>query len=477
MRKTHQLIGGGLAVFTMLGPVWGATLVVPTGHPTIQAAVTAAVGGDTVKISPGVYFENVTVPAGKDGLKIIGSGAASTIVDGLPLAPFGSGPGFFIESNNVTVSALTVRHAKGATLSGDGILCQADGCTLRDLRLLSNQDNRVDIEGNDALVANCFFSGNESEGLELDGDAAEIVKNRAQNQDDGGFDLEGDNLLVRENIARVIEDSEGFLITGDNNVIERTLASITDGDGFQISGNDAQVINNRAELGEDDGFDISGDNPQVVGNRAQYQSNDGIRVNCLTNCATLLVQGNTAIGSNNDDEGFDIFVASGTGSGWTVAKNSARDNVQHGFRINGSDGIIRENRALRNGNETEHGFDINGDNNQIVANTATENEADGFRINGTSNLISLNKASKNLLEGIHLNGGDLNTLDGNSVSMNHADGIRNDGTNTTVTNNKAGKNRTDCTSDFTNGATVAVDTGNQCADGSSVSVTQTPGVH
>src|SRR5687768_10488934 len=37
---------------------------------TIQAAVTAAGAGDTIKVCAGVYTEQVTIPAGKNGLML-----------------------------------------------------------------------------------------------------------------------------------------------------------------------------------------------------------------------------------------------------------------------------------------------------------------------------------------------------------------------------------------------------------------------
>ncbi|MGH8007528.1 MAG: right-handed parallel beta-helix repeat-containing protein [Candidatus Binatia bacterium] len=529
-------------------PASGAIITVPTDQPTIQAAVTAAVAGDTIKIESGVYFENVTVPAGKDGLQILGTNADTTIVDARPLAPTGTGPGFTISSNNVTIAKLTVRHAEfdpSFTIPGDGVRCVAAGCTLQDLHLISNGGNGADIDGNNAVVMDSFISGNASEGLLLvNGDNAQILKNVAQNQEKGGFILTGSNMRIEGNTANVIEDNEGFRVTGNNNMILKNSSSITDGEGFEVdgnsniisgnevltaeedginvigalntvtgnsvqgaanecyelTGNDPVIENNSAEsCGEDGfrisgnnpvveknkaafilgggGFDIEGSNPQVIGNRAEFMEDDGFQITCNTDCTGLLVQRNTAMGAADDDEGFDIFVAGGTGAGWIVEQNTAMDNVSDGFEITGSGGIIRRNKALRNGNETEHGFDLDGDNNEISFNQAFSNQGDGFEINGSNNTISKNKADKNLLDGIHLTFGDLNTVSANSAAKNQADGIRNDSTNTTLTNNKAGGNQTDCTSNFLVGATVAVDTGNKCADGSSFSLTQTDRIH
>src|SRR5947208_12634307 len=36
-----------------------ATINVPAGQPTIQAAINAASNGDTVLVAPGIYYENI----------------------------------------------------------------------------------------------------------------------------------------------------------------------------------------------------------------------------------------------------------------------------------------------------------------------------------------------------------------------------------------------------------------------------------
>ena len=68
------------ALFTQLanaGVSRSPVLVVPSGYPTIQAAVDAANPGDRIKVLPGSYVEQVSV--GKN-LTITGSGIGSTII-------------------------------------------------------------------------------------------------------------------------------------------------------------------------------------------------------------------------------------------------------------------------------------------------------------------------------------------------------------------------------------------------------------
>jgi len=57
------------------------TIYVPASQPTIQAAINAAVNGDTVLVAPGIYPENIDFN-GKAIMVTSSDGSASTIIDG-----------------------------------------------------------------------------------------------------------------------------------------------------------------------------------------------------------------------------------------------------------------------------------------------------------------------------------------------------------------------------------------------------------
>jgi hypothetical protein len=60
-------------------PTPARVLRVPQDYDCIQHAVDAATAGDTVLVGPGTWFETVRL---KDGIRLIGSGARETILDG-----------------------------------------------------------------------------------------------------------------------------------------------------------------------------------------------------------------------------------------------------------------------------------------------------------------------------------------------------------------------------------------------------------
>jgi len=101
-------------------PAGAATIRVPADQPTIQAGIDAAVDGDTVLVSAGVYEENI-VFRGR-AITVSGAGGAEqTIIDGTfsgPVATFNSA-----ERQNCVLTGFTLRNGGGAINHGGGIHC------------------------------------------------------------------------------------------------------------------------------------------------------------------------------------------------------------------------------------------------------------------------------------------------------------------------------------------------------------------
>lgn len=487
------------------GTAEAANIVVPDDFATIQAAVTAAAPGDTIRIRPGVYFENVVIPASKTGLTITQfkcEDRGRVIIDARPGGI--GGIGLDVEANNVTIRCLTIRHAT------DGIDADAHDLHLDRIRTLRAGSDSIDVVGDRFKIENSEFVGGGGQGVQVVGNDGRIVGNTSRNQDNSCYHLTVNNTLIENNVADLCEDSEGFRIQGNdnivrqnrieasddglnvnginnrivrnfllniadigidvdgnNNLIEWNEVSFTTNDCYDIDGNNNRVESNRAR-GCQGGYEVSGQNPVVLNNRVELAGDgDGFNIVCFTACSAGRVERNFASGTNNDDDGFDINVSGGL-TGFTVAHNTAEKNIENGFRLNMSGATIYHNTAFRNGAESsnESGFTISGNDNMITENVARENRDDGFGISGNNNTLYENRAERNLEDGIQIRGGTGNTLDRNIARNNHAEGIENDGTNTVLTSNTASGNRTDCAQDGSN----VTNTGNTCADASNFAV-------
>ena len=93
-----------------------ADITVPTDFPTIQAAINASSPGDTIKVLPGTYPEQLTI---SKNLTIISSGAKSTIIKAPALEELRLnviGLPYIVEVNNgveVTMKGLTISGPEG----------------------------------------------------------------------------------------------------------------------------------------------------------------------------------------------------------------------------------------------------------------------------------------------------------------------------------------------------------------------------
>jgi hypothetical protein len=488
MTRAALIVLTGL-ILAVPASVPAATLTVPTDHPTITAAVTAASAADVIVILAGTYPEVVTVGPGKNGLQILGASRTKVIIDAGGLG----GIGLRVQSGDVVVSGLTVRHA-----DDEGIRCETPPAGTKTCQLLSvgavnNKKDGVRVNGPDALVTDSFFTGNTDAGLKVtDGANARILDNDSNNNNGRGYDLAGDAMTVDSNKVNLAGDV-GLFVTGDGNVVSKNGIVLADGTGLQVTGDGNLVRANSVSQANGDCLDVNGDSVVVERNRAESCKSIGIKtvgangriegnavtgvdtgeaydLKCQNSCGAFQVLSNKATGAVNS-HGFLINVTAGPG-GWLVQRNQASRNGVHGFDITGVEGIIRANKADTNGTGLGHGFRIKGTQLTVLANHGRRNSGDGFNLvkNDTtdSNVVEKNKADGNQLDGIHVGSNVAGTqLTRNSALRNLGDGLRNDGIGTVAVKNKATDNRVDCS----NAASATItSTDDKCQDGSNFAV-------
>lgn len=96
-------------------------LVVPTDHPSIQAAVDDATSGDLIIVEEGTWSESVKVTV--DGITIRGRDRNSTVLDG----GHRLANGFYVGADGVTIENLTVRNFTQNGIVFNGIDAATNG--------------------------------------------------------------------------------------------------------------------------------------------------------------------------------------------------------------------------------------------------------------------------------------------------------------------------------------------------------------
>ena len=159
---------------SIVGSTQAATMDVPRAHDTIQKAMDAARSGDTVRVSQGTYYENVTL---KDGVTLQGgwnkdfsNRDRSTYVTTIDASKKG-GP-VILGANGATVDGFTIingtRIEKGAASIGAGVYCKSTSPTIKNNIIQANDPAGIYCSGSSAVIVNNFISNNEEAGIYLE---------------------------------------------------------------------------------------------------------------------------------------------------------------------------------------------------------------------------------------------------------------------------------------------------------------------
>lgn len=176
------------------------TLIVVPGE-TIQAAIDAADIGDTVRVDPGTYTENLRL---RSGVNVVGSGYGSTILRGLG------------NSNVVTAIGTTNSRFEGFKITRSGTNASHAG---------------VSISGGNLLLNNNWIVGNIN-GVRMIAGSSAIIRN---------------NIVEKNGTTNPSQTGYGILCASSTPLIANNLVVSNSGVGISIqfgASTGAQVINN-----------------------------------------------------------------------------------------------------------------------------------------------------------------------------------------------------------------------------------------
>jgi parallel beta-helix repeat protein len=376
---------------------------------TIAAAVSDAgtAAGDTILVAAGVYNESVTIPKGKDGLRLVGTGA---VVDP-EIRPYASaGAALAVHASGVSIINMTFRNgrdvaiaadASGLSLTGDAFLGTANG-----VRLLPGADG--------ARIHSCRFQGMTGSAISF-GDPTPIkvndlsvtatVFNQIGENALAGY---GDDLNVAGNVISNVYDYAIFLGVGDRPVVTRNTFRDIYYPAASLGANQPAAspvfTYNRATnltYGKLGCVEIVGDGAQVASNT-------------INGCDALAL-----IPTSTGSAFYAGVYVSGTGA--LVTRNVINTSAATGILVDtGShDGVVSYNRVSAgtvNLNQF-HAIDVTADRAQVLHNTVSGG-CDGVFVDGNNPTVSNNVVSNTGCAGIeiYLEGGSGGTVSHNTVS-------------------------------------------------------------
>ncbi|MHC4528459.1 MAG: right-handed parallel beta-helix repeat-containing protein, partial [Planctomycetota bacterium] len=154
----------GAVVFVSGSAVFALDRLVPAQYPTIQAAIDAAVDGDTVVAEPNTYYENINF-RGKSITLTSTDPNDPAVVAGTAIDANGSGTVVTfpdIATVNCVLAGFTITGGNSSG-NGGGILCRNGTITISNCIITGNSASNgggIYNESDNLTLARCLFIGN-----------------------------------------------------------------------------------------------------------------------------------------------------------------------------------------------------------------------------------------------------------------------------------------------------------------------------
>jgi parallel beta-helix repeat protein len=284
-------------------------------YTSIQAAVNAAAPGDTVKVCAGTYVEQVTIGAGKNGLKVISDKPLQAVIKAPPTM---TEPGDIVritQSQNVLL--------RGFTISGplpDTLFCSP----------VARTGVRVDGNGSATIDKNHITEiRSTSPALRGCQNGVGIQVGRLAEGQVGTATITGNTIDLYQKNGMTIDNAGSSARVENNVVTDAGATEITAPNGIQVS---------------------RGANASVRGNKVSGNVFAGAPASNGTGILLFQAGGDTLVENNEvfaNDDGISLFDTDNT----TIKKNKSHDQVVYDglFADEDSSGnLFDSNEARRN---------------------------------------------------------------------------------------------------------------------------------
>src|SRR5665213_3417632 len=225
--STSTASGQGRTVLSVGGP----TCNVPADYPTIQAAVNAP-GCATIKVAPGSYTENVSIPrsltlrGAQAGHDARGPRGSESVING------GLGPVVTITANNVTVDGFTLNGPVDSGLAAITMMGANSGETIGN-NIVNNPGRAASFR-----TSNTVFSQNLVNNTKLTAtDGFQANTSAIQNVLLADNTFGGANGAIYNADITIIEGNSNIVVTGNKSNGDGTLVALFKTNHALVAGN------------------------------------------------------------------------------------------------------------------------------------------------------------------------------------------------------------------------------------------------
>ncbi len=242
---THPILACAAFVALLASAAEAGTLKVPKDFATIQAAVNAAVPGDTIVVSKGTYAP-FTV-AGTNAITVKGKG--KPVIDG-----------------------------GGALQAGVAIMACAD-IALRGLVVRNAGDRGIEVTGSTTCtISKCRVEDIGGVGINLGGAGHFLEKNKILNTGSEAINIDDAALNIVMEKNRMTDTDGAITFRGGGHTASKNIVKDSRNEGFNIVAQNCFIEKNTFDGVVDDALDVESDNNFISSNTIKNVGSNGVEV-------------------------------------------------------------------------------------------------------------------------------------------------------------------------------------------------------